>query len=118
MLSQKNRLTKNKDFDLVFKKGRSIYQSLFGIKILQKNNNIPSRFGILLSTKVSKKAVERNLYKRRIKAILKFEQPKLKRGYDCVIIVFPVILGKSFQEIETGIKNSFVKLNFYDQLAR
>jgi ribonuclease P protein component len=118
MLSQRNRLTKNKDFDLVFKKGRSYYQPLFGIKILQKNNNRFNRFGILLSTKVSKKAVERNLYKRRIKAILNLEKPKLKVGYDCVIVVFPVILGKSFQDIQTGIRGSFVKLNFYDQLVR
>ena len=112
MLAKNNRIKKNKEFDLVFKEGKTVYGGLLGVKV-RKNELNYNRFGILLSTKVSKLAVVRNLYKRRIKDILKRENLKVKSGYDCVIIVLPAIIGKSYQEIEAEIKTIFSKLKFY-----
>lgn len=112
MLAKNNRLKKNKEFDLVFKEGKSIYGGFLGIKIRQ-NNLAVNHFGVLLSTKVSKLAVARNLYKRRIKDILKQQNLNTKVGYDCVIVVLPAIVGKNYQEIETEIKTIFSKLKFY-----
>ncbi|MEI6835269.1 MAG: ribonuclease P protein component [Candidatus Falkowbacteria bacterium] len=113
MLANSDRLKKNKEFDLVFKEGRTVYGEFLGIKA-RKNNLNNNRFGVLLSTKVSKSAVERNLYKRRIKAIISQENLKIKTGQDCVIIVLPVIIGKKAQEIKTEIQNIFIKLKFYN----
>ncbi len=112
MLAKNNRLKKNKDFDFVFKEGKSVYGSFLGIKI-RVNNLEVNRFGVLLSTKVSKLAVTRNLYKRRIKDILRQQETEIKVGYDCVVIVLPTIIGKSYQEIKTEIKTIFSKLKFY-----
>lgn len=112
MLAKNSRLKKNKEFDLVFKEAKTIYGKLLGIKI-RKNNLDFNRFGVLLSTKVSKLAVERNLYKRRIKAILKQENSKINLGFDGVIIALPIILGKSHKEIEKEIKQIFERLKFY-----
>jgi ribonuclease P protein component len=116
MLAKKNRLTKNNDFDAVFKKGKSCYRTCFGIKILKKDDSIINRFGILLSTKVSKKAVLRNLYKRRIRVILREENQKLKEGYDCAVVVFPLILGKNKKEIKSEIQIAFKKLKLYNEI--
>jgi len=112
MLAKNSRLKKNKEFDLVFKEGRTVYGGILGIKI-RKNQLEVNRFGVLLSTKVSKLAVIRNLYKRRIKDILKTQDLEIKTGYDCVVIVLPTIINKSYQEIEAEIKTAFNKLKFY-----
>lgn len=106
-------LRKNKDFDAVFKEGKSFYGRLLGIKV-RKNNLDHNRYGILLSNKVSKLAVIRNKYKRRIRAIIFNENNLAKQGFDVVIIVFPLILNKNYSEIDTEIKNIFNKLKFYN----
>ena len=74
MLPKKNRLTKKNDFDRVFKKGISVFDYILGIKIL-KNNLPDSRFGIIVSNKISKKANERNKIKRQIRECLKKINP-------------------------------------------
>lgn len=112
MLAKDSRLKKNKEFDLVFKEGKSVYGAFLGIK-LRKTDLDTNRFGVLISTKVSKLAVVRNLYKRRIKDILKTQNLQLKTGYNCVVIVLPAIKDKNYQEIEAEIVTAFNKLKFY-----
>lgn len=112
MLAKDNRLKKNKEFDLVFKEGKAVYGGFIGLKVRKNGLNI-NRFGILLSTKVSKLAVTRNKYKRKIRAIIRQENIKINIGHDCAVIVLPGILNKKYQEIETELQNIFVRLKFY-----
>jgi len=109
MFSQKNRLTKDKEFDNVFKNGRSSYDKLIGVKAVR--NGLPdNRFGIMVSVKVSKKAVERNKVKRRIRESVKAKLPAMKPGYDCVIIALPEVLEKDSGEIEKSVGFNFKRL--------
>lgn len=108
MISAKNRLKKDKDFDLVFKGGKSYYSSIFSLKV-KENSLTFNRFGVLIGLKVSKKATERNLIKRRIKNTLSSYKGSISPGHDIVFVVFPLILGKSFQEIKLTIENSLKK---------
>lgn len=102
MLKKANQLRLDKEFNQVFKKGRSGYVEILGIKaFLTKAED--SRFGILVSNKVSKKAVERNKIKRQIREILRLKLAKIKPGYDIVIITLPAILSKDYKEIEAAI---------------
>ncbi len=114
MLNKINRLTKDKDFDNVFKNGKSSYDKLIGVKAIQ-NQLENSRFGILISTKVSKKAVERNKIKRQIREIIRLQPDKIKFGYDIVIITLPAVLGKSYQEIKGSINCHFKRLGLYNK---
>ena len=109
MLAKINRLTKDKEFDNVFKGGRSSYDKMMGVKAVanQKEN---SCFGILVSNKVSKKAVERNRIKRQIRGALKLQLNKIVKSHDIVIIAFPNILGKEYKDIEQSIIRHFKKL--------
>lgn len=102
MLPKKNRLTKKKDFDQVFEKGRSVYSGSLGLRFL-KNGQKFNRFGILVSTKVSKSAVARNLLKRRIRVIIKSHNPQLKQGYDCVFISKPGLIELSFDDLNNSV---------------
>lgn len=117
MLKKINRLTKDKDFNNVFKNNNSSYDKIIGVKIVVNKLGY-CRFGILVSNKVSKEAVERNRIKRKIREII---QPKLllfKQGYDCVIITLPQILNKKYQEIEESINKHFKKLRLYKKIDK
>jgi len=109
MLKKENRLTKKKDFDQVFEKGKSSFNKLLGIKAVNNESSF-SRFGIIVSTKISKKAVERNKIKRRIRNILQKELENIRIGKDVVIITLPEIKNKEYQEIEGALKISLKKL--------
>lgn len=65
------------------------------------NNLKQNNFKIIVSLKVSKKAVVRNKIKRRIREILR--QANLKLGYDIVVITNKEIINKSFREIKERI---------------
>jgi ribonuclease P protein component len=112
MLEKNNRINLDKEFDRVFKTGQSFYAKVFGLKALS-NNLLTTRFGILVGLKVSKKAVIRNKIKRQIRAIISKEIPRLKPGYDVVIVVFNLILDKEFTEIEDLLKKGLKKLDLY-----
>jgi ribonuclease P protein component len=112
MLKKENRIRLDKEFDRVFKAGQSFYVKDLGFK-LAKNALEISRFGILINTKVSKKAVVRNKIKRQIRAIIEKRIDGISSGYDLVIIVFPIILDKKFADIEKIILDGLKRLKIY-----
>lgn len=107
MLRQKNRLTKKKDFDVVFKQGKGFVAGFLYLKI-KKNNLDSSRFGFIVSKKFSKKAVERNKIKRRLREIIKKELPKIKKPVDLIVIINPG-LENDFKKLEKAINKLFEK---------
>jgi len=109
MLAKINRLTKDKDFNNAFKKGRSSYDDMTGIKTAA-NGLANNRFGILVSTKISKKAAIRNKIKCRVREAIKKYINKLRLGNDLVIICLPGILKKEYKEIEQSLSYHFKKL--------
>lgn len=116
MLKKENRLTKDKEFNNVFKPQtgwrKSSFDKIMGVKaVLNKTGH--NRFGILISVKVNKKAVIRNKIKRQIREIIKAQANKTKQGYDCVIICLPEITEKNYQEIEKSLGSHFKRLNLY-----
>lgn len=112
MLKKINRMGLNKEFDRAFKTGQSFYSKVFSLKVV--DNDLPvSRLGILISTKVSKKAVIRNRFKRQIREIVQDNLPRLKNGKDLVIVVFPQILDKNFEEIKNLVEVGFSRLKLY-----
>lgn len=70
MFSQKNRLAKSKDINLVYSHGRSFFNPYFTIKYGKSPLAVP-RFTVVVSTKVAKRATERNRIKRQIREVLK-----------------------------------------------
>ena len=109
MFKKQFRLTRDKEFEKVFKKGKTSYNQFLGIKTIA-NNLDNNRFGIIVSTKVSKKAVERNKIKRRLREILKKYQENLNFGYDVVLITLPRSKEASFQELNEAVFFSLNKL--------
>ncbi len=107
MLPQVNRLKKEKDFDKVFKKGKSFKNSFLILRILQ-NNLKESHFGFIVSKKVSKKAILRNKIKRRLRDIIRQNIKNIKKGIDVVLIVLPGLEKNNFLETKE-ILNTLLK---------
>jgi len=110
MLPKENRLKKKKDFDQVFKKGKGFNEKFLFLKI-EKNNLKESRFGFVVSQKISKKAVIRNKIKRRLREITKEKILQIKKGIDGVLIVKPGLEKKTFLEVREITESLFRKAN-------
>ncbi len=106
MLAKASRLTKDKDFARVLKRGRQTYGRFYRVKALQ-NQLAHCRFGISVSTKVSKKAVIRNRLKRQTREVVKNLLAKIKENYDVVIIILQPALGKKYQELADDLTLNF-----------
>ncbi|MGB9812600.1 MAG: ribonuclease P protein component [Thermovenabulum sp.] len=100
-MEKRLRLTKNFEFNVVYKKGRRMVCPLFSMYI-KKNKIGYSRFGISVSKKIGKSVV-RNKIKRRIKEALRKNYSNIKPGYDIVISARKDISIADFHEIEKNI---------------
>ncbi len=108
MLSKINRLAKKSDFQKVFKDGRLVAGELIWLKY-KKNDVGRSRAGFVVGLKVSKKAVERNKIKRRLRsAFRRFLNDGSAR--DIVVGAKPGIREKKFFEIAGELKNLSAKI--------
>jgi len=108
-LAKHLRLSKKKDFKAVIERGRRAYGKLITLIVLE-NGLTNRRFGIIISSKVSKKAVERNKIRRRIVEIIRVYSNSLIEGFDAVILTKPDILGKKRKVLEEELLSLFKKL--------
>lgn len=109
MLPKINRLTKKKDFESVFKKGESV-RNLFLLCKMAKSNLPQSRFGFVVSKKISSKATVRNTVKRRMRDAVAGALEELKKPVDMVIVALPGIELREFTEIKGALLGAFKKL--------
>ena len=93
MLAKKHRLTGRSVLEEVKKEG-SLYQAdSFGILVRKGVEIRPSRFAFIVSTKISKTAVDRNKVKRRLREAVKQNIEKIVKGYDVVFLAKKMTLG-------------------------
>lgn len=107
-------LRNQKDF-AAFKASKSYQSKVLKIRVHHSlNQNIP-RFGFIVPKKVLPKAVDRNLLKRRIKAILSRIHKDLKPA-DILIYPQATLLRKTFAQISEEIKNLISAAKLWKQL--
>lgn len=98
MLSKKFRLPIQ---NFINKKGKSVKSRFFLLKDFGTAVGF-SRFGIIISAKVSKKAVERNRIKRTLFNFLQDKRNKLPIS-DYLIIVYPEAANLKKEELQTEV---------------
>lgn len=94
-------LKKNKDFQIVYKKGKS-YANKYLVMYIRSNDLETNRIGISASKKVGNSVV-RHRMTRLVRESYRLSEEKFKCGYDIVVIVRTTAKGKSYREIEKAL---------------
>ena len=100
-----NVLRKNKDFSLIYKKGKSVGDR-FVVLFYRPNGLTYNRTGFLASKKVGN-SVKRNRAKRLMKESYRKIEGNLPVGYDFIIIARNTIIGKKCAEVEKSLHSAF-----------
>jgi len=96
------RLRLQRDFDRVFRSGRSITHQELTLRYSPNNLNFP-RVAIVVSQKVAKKAAKRNLLKRRLKEIVR-KRLNLIGNWDLIFIARNRLTEKEFLQLEAIVE--------------
>ncbi|MFA6918344.1 MAG: ribonuclease P protein component [Candidatus Gracilibacteria bacterium] len=104
MYAKDFRLKRNQ-IDYLLNKGSSLSSRIFIARYKENNNDLP-RFCVIISRKMSGKAVERNRIKRQItEAIRTSDFLKNPANVDLILIPKKSIIKKSFAEIKTDLES-------------
>jgi len=109
MLPRKHRLTADKDVTRALRHGRAVFTNLLTVKALG-NEGEGVRTAVVVSTKVHKRAVKRNLIKRRIRELLRVIIPKILANVDMVVMAQPEAVGRSQADLGAALEYCFKKL--------
>lgn len=90
MLPRRFRLTAARDFQFIYKTGRRRASHYFLLR-LSRGPSQATRIAVVVSTKVSKRAVVRNRLKRHVRAVVGQLLPTLPTGLDIIITVRQVV---------------------------
>jgi ribonuclease P protein component len=108
-LPKKYRLTLKKEFEKVYDSGKTVKNSFLFIKFLKDQSLKNSKFGIVVSTKVSKKATVRNRIRRQISEVIRANLDRIVNNVNVVIVTNSKIVDKEFTEIEIVVSKLFKK---------
>jgi ribonuclease P protein component len=105
LLPKINRITKKRDFDVIFKKGAGFKEGSLLLKITAGASD-KSRFAFIIGKKVSGKATLRNKIRRQLRKLTADSMGDIKKKIDAVFVVLPGFKDEDF----LGLKNKFEKL--------
>lgn len=108
MLAQINRLTEKKDYVRVQKLGKFCPGEFFGLGYFKRKDDLPTRFGYVVSKTVSPNASKRNYIKRALGESLRQNMYRVKNGYDCVIVVKPEASKKFMAELMNEVVKTLI----------
>jgi len=108
MLSAQYRLRKTTDIARVLKSKLGAFDSACGVKMV-KNGLAVSRFAVVVGTKVSKNAVDRNRVRRQYREILQSVIKELKPGYDVLLLTAKPSLALDYQEKEKKMRSTLFR---------
>ena len=109
MLASKYRLKKRMNFARAEIDGRLTQSRSFGVEIYNRKDDNNSRFGFIISTRISKKAVTRNKIKRIISDYLRLNLSKIQTGLDVVFLIKPLIIKLDRGQIENEVNEIIIK---------
>lgn len=110
MLPNKFRITDKRDFENIQGKGKLFQFESFGVVILRKEDKNQSRFAFIVSSKISKDAVDRNRIKRAISESVRLSLIDLQAGYDVVFLAKPILAKKSTELIMRETREALKEL--------
>ncbi|WP_175637931.1 ribonuclease P protein component [Metabacillus schmidteae] len=111
-MKRKYRIKKNKDFQVVFKRGKSIANRQFVLYILPKPEEKEFRIGLSVSKKIGN-AVTRNKVKRLIRQVFLEEKHRIATGKEFIIIARKPAAEMNYHEVKGSLNHLFRKAKIY-----
>ncbi len=108
MLPRFNRLNADRDFSRLMKAGRFVHGRDVSLKGAA-NKLAATRVGFSVGTKISKRAVVRNLLKRRLREIVRKQLPRIAPGYDLLFMAKPSAAKLDFAGLEKAVSDLLAK---------
>ncbi len=112
MLPEKHRLQKTREVQATFARGRAFFSPFFMAKF-KKTESSAKRFTVVVSTKVSKKAVVRNRMKRIVRVVIRDNLERFAYG-DYIFTVKP----KAMEIYDKAIASEFIKFLKFVKLIK
>jgi ribonuclease P protein component len=103
MLPRQERLRHQQDFDRIRAHGNSYHQPLLRLVVLKEDSS-RRLAGFIVSKRISKKATDRNLIKRRLRAAYAELSQDIPPGSVLLFVARPACLEASYQELQTQLR--------------
>jgi len=114
-LKRDQRIRGRRFFQLIFKKGRFTKGSFLNVWFYQveKGGSRKPQIAMMVSRKAARRAVDRNLWRRRIRESFREEQERLKPGSAIIVQsrIFPTV--PSYHAIRNEMKKVFLTAGCY-----
>ena len=94
-------LKKNKDFQIVYKKGKS-YANKYLVMYVLNNEEKKNRLGISVSKKVGNSVVRHRLTSL-VRESYRLQESRFQKGLDIVVICRASAKGRTYQELESAL---------------
>ena len=101
-------LKKNSDFHRLYARGKSAVTPYLALYV-RKNHLGVSRCGYTVSTKLGG-AVVRNRVRRRLREIVRLNAPRMRPGYDVVVVARSRAVGCEYRRLEAAYLTACRKL--------
>ncbi len=108
MLPKTHRLRRMRDFALLSQKGRVVYGPFFTLRF--RASDAPTRLGFVVSTKIYKRAHDRNRTKRRLREAVRLLQISWPERQDILLIARPEARDAPFEDIKAAVLRAFEKM--------
>ncbi len=105
-LKKEKRLTKNREYQYVYRRGRSYVNRLAVLYVLPRSPKQPARVGFVTGKKIGC-AVERNRCRRLMKEVYRLHQFELMDGVDLVLIGRSKLKYAGYEQAERSIMQLF-----------
>lgn len=115
MLARKFRLQDRREFSSIYRRGRGIHAGALSVKA-QPNRYRHTRFAVVVSIKVAKKATVRNRIRRRLFGLLAELHPAIAPGFDIVVIVKQDVSGNEASNLRKLLESALKRLGLMNRL--
>lgn len=103
MLKKINRIKKKREFEAIRLEGRIYQSALFGL-VVKKDESKEKKFGVIVSKKIAKKAVDRNKIRRRLTEVVRKNLFAVEEGFSGIFLAKKKLVEAGIMDIEAEFK--------------
>lgn len=111
MLPIANRLRAKYDFNRVKRLGKAVHSPYFSLVYLTTKDPKDLRIGFIASTRLDKRATQRNRARRLLREAIRPQLPRLKTGYDIILIAKGRIKEARLEEVCFSLNQVLSKIS-------